>query len=120
MNETARRQEQRPDQQYVGREIQDAIFEDREVGDAAAALIASWHATEAAPALSRFAATGAIERHALLDEYLLIYAGQAHDPYELVTLDFLGTYWLNAPARDDQGNRGPVGDWDQLTQWSIQ
>src|SRR3954452_23361187 len=109
---------QSPDQAFVGREIQDAIFEEREISETAARIIASWWHSGPTSAFYRFASTGAIDRSAVTDEFVLAYGGQLLGDFDRLALDYLGGYLLNADGVDEHGNRGPVAGWDKRTAWS--
>lgn len=112
--------EQSPEQRFVGREIQDAVFEDREISDAAARVIAGWWHGGQASALYSFASCGAIDRRRLADEYVPLYVGLPEFSFDRLALDYLGTYWLHTDGLDEQGNRGPVPDWIERTRWEGQ
>lgn len=106
-----------PEQQFVGREIQDAIFEEREISDSAARVIAGWWHGGQASAFYSFASCGAIDRERITDEYVMAYADEGLSPFDRVALDYFGTYLLHAEGIDDAGNRAPVEGWHEATQW---
>src|SRR5437763_798257 len=109
---------QSPDQAFVGREIQDAIFEERQISETAARIIAGWWHSGPQSAFYRFASTGAIDRSALTDDFVLAYGGQLLGDFDRLALDWFSGYMLNADDVDEHGNRGPIDGWTQRTAWS--
>jgi hypothetical protein len=104
-----------PEERLVQQEKARASERDGEISDKAARIIAAWYHGGQDSAFYSFQSTGAIDSEGLQIELVQLYVDPETTDAMRRDLDFLGTYLINAPGKDAQGNRPPQEDWHERT-----